>query len=138
MRVGRWGGSSGWKYAAGEFLLIVAGVLVALSASDWQNRQADRRTELSILGELHTALSADLEFLENTLDQFRRIESRTEVVLTHMRSGASYSDSLDAYFGTVYGFLGGQLNKAGYESVKSQGLGLISDDGLRSHSDGGL
>jgi len=50
-----------------------------------------------------------------------------------MRSGAPYSDSLDAYFGTVYGFVGGEMNKAGYKSLNSQGLGLISDDGLRSH-----
>ena len=61
MRVGQSVGSGGWKYAAGEFLLIVAGVLVALAASDWQNRRADRQTELNILGELHTALSSDFE-----------------------------------------------------------------------------
>ena len=42
-------------------------------------------------------------------------------------------DSLDAYFGTAYGFGGFEPSTAGYESLKSQGLGLISDVSLADH-----
>ena len=122
-----------WLRVFVEGVVIVGSILLAFGIEAWWDDRADRQTELTILGELHTALSADFEFLENTLDEFRRIESRTEIILSHMRSGAPYSDSLDAYFGAVYGYQGGETNKAGYESLKSQGLGLISDDGLRSH-----
>ena len=132
MRVGRLVGSGGWKYAAGEVLLIVVGILIAVSVSDWQTRRADRKTEITILGELHTALSSDFEFLELRLNRFRQIEVSIEILLSHLRSRTLYADSLDSYLGAVYGFSGAQLNTAGYESLKSQGLGLISDDGLRS------
>ena len=133
MRVGRLVGSGGWKYAAGEVLLIVVGILIAIAVSDWQTRRADRQTELTILGELHTTLTADFELLESRLERLRRIETRVGVLLSHLQSGAPYSDSLDAYFGTVYGVTTTELNTAAYESLKSQGLGLISDEGLRSH-----
>ena len=122
-----------WLRVFVEGVVIVGSILLAFGLQAWWDGRADRQTELTILREMHTALSADFEFLENTLDQFREIESRTEVILSHMRSGAPYSDSLDAYFGAVYGYHSGETNKAGYESLKSQGLGLISDDGLRSH-----
>ncbi len=122
-----------WLRVFVEGVVIVGSILLALALDTWREEQADRRTELTILGELHTALSADFEILESRLDRFRRIEVRTEVLLSHLRSGAPYADSLDAYFGTVYGSLRARLNTAGYESLKSQGLGLISDDGLRSH-----
>ena len=122
MRVGRLVGSGGWKYAVGEVLLIVMGILIAVAVSDWQNRRADRITELTILRSLNTGLSSDLESLESGLDRFRRISNRTELLLAYLRSGAAYADSLDTYFGTLYGFAGTQLNAAGYESLKSQGL----------------
>jgi hypothetical protein len=125
-----------WKYAIGELLLIVVGILIALAASDWQDQRADRRTELSILGELHTALTADLGALEIRRAQFSYIEIRVESLISHLRSGAPYTESLDSDFGTVYGFSRTNLNTAAYQSLKSQGLGLISNDSLRSHVTG--
>jgi len=133
IRIGRWRSSVPWKYATSEVLLIVIGILIALAASDWQSRRAERRTEVTILREMNTALAADLEPLERGLDRFQQIAVRVEVLLSCLRTGAPYVDSLDAYFGTVYGFQHIELNTAGYESLKSQGLELISDDGLRSH-----
>ena len=101
MRVGRLVGSGGWKYAAGEVLLIVVGILIAVSVSDWQTRRADRKTEITILGELHTALSSDFEFLELRLNRFRQIEVSIEILLSHLRSRTLYADSLDSWIHIV-------------------------------------
>lgn len=120
------------KRAAGEVLLIVVGVLIALAASDWQEGRRDRRTELDLLGELGTAMEADLAVLKGQVDRYRGVESRVDSLLAYIRSGRPYTDSLDAYFGALYGFYRPELNTAGYESLKSQGLGLVSDDALRS------
>ena len=122
-----------WLRVFVEGVVIVGSILLAFGLQAWWDERGERQTELTILGELHTALSADLELLELRLDRFRRIESRGAFLLSHLRSGAPYADSLDAYFGTVYGFAYSQLNRGGYESLKSQGPGLISDDDLRSH-----
>lgn len=45
---------------------------------------------------------------------------------------AAYADSMDSYFGAVYGVNAFDLNSAAYESLKSHGLTLISDRALRS------
>lgn len=121
------------RRAVGEVTLIVVGVLIALAASDWQQRRVERETELDMLLELSTQLEADLLVLESFMTRYVNIEDRVGTLLTLLRSGAPYADSLDMYFGTLYGMDGRALNTSGYESLKSQGLGLIKDDALRSH-----
>jgi len=84
MRMGRLCGAVDWKHAGGEFVLIVVGIVVALASSDWQSGRADRRTELAVLRELRTALSADLDTLEYALDRVRRNEARLDVLYLHV------------------------------------------------------
>ena len=120
------------KRAVGEVVMIVVGVLIALAASDWQQDRMERRAELDLLGELRRALTADLAALEEQYARYERVDRRVTTLLRIIDSGAPYTDSLDAYFGTLYGIEFPRLNRAGYESLKSQGLDLVSDDALRS------
>ena len=130
---GRLTGSISWKHGVGEVLLIVVGVLIALTASDWQGRRADRQTELAILREITASLSSDLQLLESGLERLERINDRGAVLRSYLSSGAPYADSLDTYFGTIFSIQALNLNPAAYESLKSQGLGLVSSESLRLH-----
>lgn len=112
--------------------MIVIGVLLALGASDWEQRREDRQTELDVLRELSTALDADLSVLEDQAERYRTLDARITTLLSALQSQTPYADSLDGYFGTLYGFHAPPLNSAGYESLKSQGLDLISNATLRS------
>ena len=120
------------RRSVGEVAMIVVGVLIALAASDWQQGQQERRAEVNLLGELQTALSQDLAALEEQRERYERVDSQVSTLVALMKSGAPYADSLDTYFGALYGYVPVRLNRAGYESLKSQGLDLVSDDGLRS------
>jgi len=120
------------RRAIAEVVMIVVGVLIALTASGWQQSWMVRRSELNVLEELSTALTTDLEGLDVQMGRYGGIETRVETLLAIIRSDAPYADSVDAYFGTLYGMASPKLNTAGYESLKSQGLDLISDDRLRS------
>ncbi len=131
---GRLTGSISWKHGVGAVLLIVVGVLIALAASDWQGRRADRQTELAILREITASLSSDLQLLVSGLERLERINDRGAVLRSYLSSGAPYADSLDTYFGTIFSIPGAlTLNPAAYESLKSQGLGLVSSESLRLH-----
>ena len=125
-------GPINWRYAVGEVVLIVVGILIALAASQWQAGRAERRTELALLSELHTGLSADLSAARGLLDRHRRIAGQHTQLLDHMRQGEPYADSLAGPFGAAYGFGTIDFNRAAYESIKSQGLDLVSDPSLRS------
>ncbi len=121
-----------WLRVFVEGVVIIGSILLAFGLQAWWDGRVDRQTELNVLGEMTTALSADLEVLEDRLDRYRQMAVRVENLLSHLHSQAPYADSLDAYFGSVYGFALVDLNTSGYESLKSQGIGLISDDALRS------
>ena len=43
-----------------RLLLIVAGILIALAVSDWNDRRLQREEELLLLGEIQSALAVDL------------------------------------------------------------------------------
>jgi len=121
-----------WLRVSAEAFVIVVSILLAFGLQAWWEGRIDRQTERTVLSELHTSLSEDLELLQLRLDRLRRIETWVESLLSHLRSGAPYADSLDAYFGTAYGIETTELNTGAYESLKSQGLGIVSDPGLRS------
>ena len=128
----RWRGSMNWRSAIGEVVLIVVGILIAMAAQDWQNRRSARRSEVTALMELRTALNGDAVTLDSILARHEVIAARVDSLLSLMRSGAPYATSLDTCFGAAYGFQTMDLNRAAYESLKSRGLDLVSDDGLRS------
>ena len=125
-------GTINWRYAVGEVALIVIGILIALAASEWQAGRAERRTELALLADLRTGLAADHAAARSVLDSYRDIAERLQALLAHMDAGGDETGDLPGWFGAAYGFQQLGINRAAYESLKSQGLDLVSDPGLRS------
>jgi hypothetical protein len=133
MRITRILNAVNWRYAVGEIFLIATGVLIALAASDWQERRVARQSEIAILMELQSHLKDDLEDLERRRDNLTDTESRLQILIAHIDSSLPYAADLDPLFGAMYGYSGIRLNTGAYESLKAQGLSLISDESLRSH-----
>lgn len=130
--VRRFGTTMKWRNAVGEVVLIVVGILLALTATAWYEERRERVEELFVLEELHAALAEDLENLGVALDSFRVQEQRVAALQEHLAAGGSYADSLDRNFGAAYGLRTISVNRASFESLKSRGLGLISNRRLRS------
>lgn len=133
MRITRIFNAVNWRYAVGEIFLIAAGVLLALAASDWQERRVARQSEIAMLIELESHLKDDLEALKRRRDILTDTESRLESLIVHIDSKLPYGADLDPLFGAVYGYSGIRLNTGAYESLKGLGLSLISDEALGSH-----
>lgn len=125
-------GTINWRYAVGEVALIVIGILIALGASEWQAGRAERRTELALLADLRTGLAADQTAARAVLDTYRDIAERLQALLAHLDGGGAETEDLPGLYGAAYGFQRLSVNRAAYESIKSQGLDLVSDPALRS------
>lgn len=54
-----------WRYAIGELVIVVAGVLIALAADGWSGRQQDRVLELRYLHGLE-AIEAAISSMGNS------------------------------------------------------------------------
>ena len=120
-----------WRHAVGELLLIVAGILIALAISDWNDRRTARENELALLAEVRTALAADLESLESRLVRLRQAVSQIEKLAELLEDKPPYDPSMDAMFGALYGVHITNLNTAAYETLKSVGLQTVTNRELR-------
>jgi len=120
------------KYAIGEVLLIFIGVLIALSASQWNNNKKDLAYETKALREIYKGLQLDYSSLEILINNTEKgIKSITILDSLLQQATPTYSKELDTLFGAIYGFRFFTMERANYEDLKTNSLNLVKNDALR-------
>lgn len=120
------------KYAIGEVVLIIAGVLIALSAANWNSDRINSLRETKTLKEIYKGLKADYSALNVLIENTESgINSITYLDSMLKEESPTYSSSMDTLFGAVYGFRFFSFEKVYYEDLKSNNLNLIESDSLR-------
>ncbi|MEZ4756685.1 MAG: DUF6090 family protein [Flavobacteriales bacterium] len=119
-------------YAAGEIMLVVIGILIALSINNASAEKKTRGKELALLQEMQKNLSADLQDVRfNVAGNKQRIRSN-EVVLKALQDRVALDDSSEYHFANILGNYQISENSAAWENLKSVGIDLISNDSLRN------
>jgi hypothetical protein len=127
------------KYALGEIILVVIGILIALQINNWNENRKDIILEKEYLTRLKSDLVFDQGLLKNyTIDRY---ESKVE----SLEKGKSYNqgnyiikDILqfldDIGYGGVFGNVNWNLNTNTYDELISTGnLRTIKSDSLRNN-----
>ena len=131
MRMNRIAQSFSWKYAIGEILLIVIGVTIALAVDSWNTERERRTEEIKVLEQLLASLQNDRAALAEMVDLLTEMADGLKHLRRHLSDRFPYSEDLDTEFGYMTMFAGASISASAYESLKSQGLDLISNDALR-------
>ena len=118
-------------YAAGEIVLIVVGILIALQLNDWNAKRAQEERELKMLNELFVNLRHDSTELSANKSFSERIELSALAVAEGLDAGAPWADSMETHYGWLLNSGIANLNLAAYENLKTIGFDLISNDSLR-------
>ena len=122
-------------YAIGEIVLVVIGILIALSINNWNDVKKQRKKEVVYLTELKKGLEKDLkiEFIPAIRLYKKRIERHKKLKYFYNNSETFPNDSLTKYFRSCFGsewdFV---FNTAAFENIKSTGIDIISNDSIRS------
>ena len=121
------------KYAIGEIILVVLGILIALYINEWNKTRLDIQFEKVILSGIQKDLQKEVNSLKNmnerTIERVSRISTLDSLLQGEM---PVYHKSLDTLFGAVWGIHGWVMeNKAKYENLKSRGLNTIQEDSIR-------
>lgn len=91
-----------WKYAFGQFVLIVAGVLAALAADSWREGRQERAREEMYLRRLRADFAANEQHIQEMIRQEQQVESASLALLGAMHSSVlPPRDSLAAWLGRV-------------------------------------
>jgi len=122
------------KYAIGEIVLVVIGILIALSINTWNEERKDRAYEVKMLNQIKKALEQDYSFFTEHL-LGRRNKTVTDAVNFFKNSILKDSldqDSTDFHFHRLIHGLQITYNRGPYDALKASGLDRISNDSLRN------
>ena len=121
------------KYAIGEIILVVIGILIALQINNWNESKNDLIYQNKILNEILTSLKRDSLFTENIKTRVLIRDAAIANLLSFLKSGAVETDSYfienlkEANTGIKISF-----DNGAYEALKSKGLEYIRNETLRS------
>ena len=120
-----------FKYAIGEIILVVIGILIALQVNNWNNNKQLEEVQIKYLNEIVTNLQADLMDIRFNINFNETRLNSSKVVLENLKNDAVYSDTLDVYYGSLLYTTRSVVNYSAYETLKFKGLEIITNDNLR-------
>ena len=119
-------------YAIGEIVLVVIGILIALNINNSNERSKLKHKELVLLTEMQQNLKQDLVTINGIIAGNKERTRSNEVVKFALETKLPFHDSLKYHFGNIFGNFEFHENPSAWESLKSIGLDLISNDSLRN------
>ena len=121
------------KYAIGEIVLVVIGILIALQINNWNENRKDRFIEKKILQSLNNDLQKDIYSMKYMISNDSLIyESNSKLIQILKDSHSEYQPYQNKMFGLINRFNVFYPQRMGYESLKSKGLEILLNDSLKS------
>jgi len=120
------------KYAIGEIVLVVIGILIALQINNWNQDRQQRQKEKKILIELKRDLVSNDSILEQEIIQQKNYIKEITTTIQHLKKGEILNDTISLYLNHSFFIERIQFVSSAYESLKSVGIDIISSDVLRA------
>ena len=122
-----------FKYAIGEIVLVVFGILIALQLSNWNELQNRCHKEIVNLKALKSELQNDLttEFIDGNKSYLEKEKTLNKLTAFYNNKNDIPKDSLPYYYLKSISEWTFALNVAAFENLKSTGIDLITNDSLR-------
>ncbi len=120
------------KYAIGEIVLVVVGILIALSINNWNEQRKESIHEVKILKQLKTDLVDNLEEVKSINRNVQRRKDEIDSILVYFDKERPVDESLRSYFTGIRG--GSIFNSANttYKNLENSGKQILTNDSLRA------
>ena len=83
-----------FKYAIGEIILVVIGILIALQINNWNENKKERKYEVKMLTEIEKALESDIAYFTRLEDRLQKLDSASDVFIRLVHEKAVFNDTL--------------------------------------------
>jgi len=118
-------------YAIGEIILVVIGILIALSINNWNEKKKASKLEVRILKEISENLGEDLVSLQNDVRLNEGGIKNIQAIEQALDSNKPLTDSLLQRFGRITFNPTYTLKASGYKNLSSIGFQVIVIDSIR-------
>lgn len=121
------------KYAFGEIVLVVIGILIALQINNWNENRKASIQESELLKNINEDIKYNLDRIKFVYTEDSvQIHRNKKLMKILSKPNSIYHDSLQIYFGTITRYDVFSPRRTAYEAIKSRGLELIKNKRLRS------
>jgi hypothetical protein len=120
------------KYAIGEIVLVVIGILIALSINNWKEGQKADEFEYKILNEIYISLLENIEIVDRSINFHEMGKTSCQIILDHFKDNLKYHDSIELHFSRSLFWYKVSADYSAYETAKSYGLHIIENDSIRN------
>jgi len=86
---------------------------------------------LEILNDFKSSLEIDMKNYNTTIKRGSNAKNSMDIILAHLENGLPYSDFLKFHFTNITDTWIAEINRSVFESLKSEGLSIISNKDLR-------
>lgn len=115
------------KYAIGEIILVVLGILIALQINNWNENQKSKKDERYVLTEVLKNLEEDAVLVDEIITQRQKAKTAVIALKKFLNSESKDSDSLQFHMVNLLTFERYFPINNAYEILKSKGLQLSND-----------
>ena len=118
-------------YSAGEILLIVVGILLALQVNNWNEGRKQKKEEKKVLQEIKEGIELDRIDIQGNIGAYSSSLQSIQILLQAIREDRSYHDSLSTHFSNSLIRTVLTSNEGNFDVLKMKGYDLISSNQLR-------
>jgi AraC-like DNA-binding protein len=131
-----------FKYAIGEIILVVIGILIALQINNWNENRKNQKEQYFILNKLQTDIVSDINYLEELNTNIGlEINNYIECIEILGRKKDASKEEFMTKFGTIFGVSFFNQNATTFNNLVSSGKlelisnKLLSDDIVNYYTD---
>jgi len=119
------------RYAIGEIVLVVIGILIALQINNWNENRKLLKQEIEIYKELKSDLLQAKKEISNTINKHKKIIKSTQSLIHDIIKKEPYSPTMYNRFAEAGDDFQIIPQTSAFESLKNIGLDILSNDSLR-------
>ena len=120
-----------FKYAIGEIILVVVGILIALSINTWNESRKLQNEELNLLADIRTNLISNYNTFKNDSLNNQRDILQYEKIENYIENNLKYDIELDSAFGVLTFWSTPLITSTAYNTLQNKGLDLIQNERVR-------
>jgi flagellar basal body-associated protein FliL len=120
------------RYAVGEIILVVIGILIALRVNNWNEQRKSSQRVNNALAEIHDDLALDRTVMQDHIAVLKGDLTAQENVITTLEQKRAFTGQTYRDLGRVMLMRRIELNNNGYGLLKELGISHIKDPVLRN------